>query len=159
MKRSLKVAFAALAMTAVALAADNTIGTWKANIEKSKPAAPPAGVSPITSLTIVREAADGGAKITVKGERADGSKIDNSNTVKYDGKEVPVTATGAAWDTTSFKQVNANTLTEVRTKKGGSYHATVRHVVSKDGKTMTATAKGIGADGKPLMGVNVFDKQ
>jgi hypothetical protein len=157
MKRSLMVAFAILAMTSIALAADNTIGTWKLNTEKSKQ---PSGVSPITSLTIVREAADGGVKLSVKGERADGSKIDASETpMKYDGKEVPVTAGTLLWDTVSIRQVNANTLTEERTKKGGTYHATVRHVVSKDGKTMTSTSKGTGPDGKPFTSINVFDKQ
>jgi hypothetical protein len=35
--------------------------------------------------------------------------------VKYDGKEVPVTAGTLLWDTTSMRQVNANTLTEERT--------------------------------------------
>jgi hypothetical protein len=38
-------------------------------------------------------------------------------------------------------------------------HATVRHVVSKDGKTTTSTSKGTGPDGKPFTSKNVFDKQ
>lgn len=58
-----------------------------------------------------------------------------------------------------MRQVNANTLTEERTKKSGTYHATVRHVVSKDGKTLTSTSKGTGPDGKPFTLINVFDKQ
>ncbi len=57
MKRVLRMTFAAVAMVAGALAADNTLGTWKYNAAKSKPAL---GVSPITNLTITREAADGG---------------------------------------------------------------------------------------------------
>jgi hypothetical protein len=156
MRRSFSVAFAMLAMTTIALAADNTTGTWKLNTEKSKL---PSGMSPITSLTLVREAADGGTKISAKGERADGSKIDSVSSAKYDGKEVSVTGTGTPWDTTSLKQVNANTLVEERTKKGGAYHATVRHVVSKDGKVMTSRAKGVGPDGKPFTSIAVFDKQ
>jgi len=46
------------------------------------------------------------------------------------------------------KQVDADTFTGERSKKGGKYHATVRTVVSRDGKTMTRTVKGTGADGK-----------
>jgi hypothetical protein len=156
MKRILGITLAMLAMAVIAFAADNTVGSWKYNTAKSKAAA---GVSPITNLTVTREAADGGSKITAKGERADGTKIDTVTTLKFDGKPVSVSGTGLTWDTTSIKQVNANTLTEDRSKQGGKYHATVRTVVSKDGKTMTATSKGTGADGKPFTSVAVFDKQ
>ena len=156
MNRVLGITFAALAMAAIAFGADNTLGTWKFNTAKSKQAA---GVSPITSLTVTREAADGGATITAKGERADGSKIDTVTTAKYDGKEVAVTGEGLTWDTTAIKQLNANTLTEERTKKDGKYHATARTVASKDGKTLTATSKGTSADGKAFTSVAVFDKQ
>ena len=41
--------------------------------------------------------------------------------------------------TASIKQVNDNTLTEERSMKAGKYHAVVRNVISKDGKTMTST--------------------
>lgn len=143
-------------MAVVAFGADNTLGSWKYNAAKSKQ---PAGVSPITSLTVTREAIDGGAKISAKGERADGSKIDTTGAVKYDGKPVPVTGTGVTWDTSAIKQADANTLTETRSKQGGKYRSTVRSVVSADGKTMTVTAKGTGADGKPFTSVTVFDKQ
>ena len=157
MKKVLGMSLAVVAMTAIAFGADNTLGTWKYDTAKSKPAA---GVSPITSLTVTREAADGGVKISAKGVRADGSKIDTITTVKYDGKEVAVTgAAPNAWDTTAVKQANANTLTEERSKKGGKYHATVRTVISKDGKMMTSTSKGTGTDGTAFTTVTVFDKQ
>jgi len=156
MKRVLGITFAVLAMAAIAFGADNTLGTWKYNAAKSKPN--PA-VSPIKNLTLTREAADGGVKNSAKGERADGSKFDASYTAKYDGKEVTVTGTNLTYDTIAIKQVNADTLTEERSKKGGKYHASLRTVVSKDGKTMTATQKGTGADGNAFTAVAVFDKQ
>jgi hypothetical protein len=156
MKRVWIVMLALFAAAAIAFAADNTLGSWKYNTAKSKQAA---GVSPITNLIVTREASDGGSKITAKGERADGSKIDTVTTVKFDGKPVSVAGTGLTWDTTSIKQTNPNTLTEDRSKTGGKYHATVRTVVSKDGKTMTSTSKGTGADGKAFTSVAVFDKQ
>jgi hypothetical protein len=147
---------AALAVAVIAFGADNTLGSWKYNAAKSKQ---PSGVSPITNLTVTREAVEGGAKISAKGERADGSKIDSVTTTKFDGKAVPVTGTGLTWDTTAIKRVDANTLTETRSKQGGKYRSNVRSVVSADGKTMTLTAKGTGADGKPFTSVTVFDKQ
>ena len=156
MRNARVFALAVVATVGITWAADNTLGTWKYNTSKSEGAP---GVSPIANLTVTREAADGGVKITAKGGRADGSKIDTVTDAKYDGKPVTVTGSGLTWDTVSIKQVNANTLTEERTKKGGKYHTTVRTVVSADGKTMTSTAKGTGTDGKPVTTTGVFDKQ
>jgi hypothetical protein len=98
-------------------------------------------------------------KVLAKGERADGSKIDTITIAKYDGKEVAVTGTGLTWDITAIRQVNPNTVTEERSKKGGKYHSTVRFVVAADGKTMTATTKGTSSDGKAFTAVAVWDKQ
>ena len=156
MKRVLGITFALFTMAVIAFGADNTLGTWKYNTAKSKRGP---GVSPITNLTVIREAADGGVRNSANGERADGSKINESYTAKYDGKEVAMTGTGLTWDTTAIKKVNANTITEERSKKGGKYHSTVRTVISADGKMMTSTAKGTDADGKAFTAVAVFDKQ
>lgn len=156
MMKTLSWAFAMAATAAVAFGADNTLGSWKYNTEKSRPAP---GVSRIANLTVTREAAEGGVKITAKGERADGSKIDTVTSAKYDRKQVPVTGSGLTWDMTALRQVNENTITEERSKTDGKYHSTARTVVSKDGKTMTSTTKGTGADGKPFKSVAVFDKQ
>src|SRR3954468_6238731 len=86
-----------VALTAVAaLGADNTLGTWKLNVAKSKLASNP---SPLKTLTIVREASGDGVKVTSTGERADGSKVNTSYTAKYDGSESTVTGTGLQYDT------------------------------------------------------------
>ena len=133
--------------------ADNTLGTWKRNIDKSKST----GGRALKSLTTVREAAEGGVKATSTGEYTDGTPINSSYTAKYDGKEYPVT--GAPWDTISVKQIDTNTLTTELKKTGGKFHTKGRTVVSKDGKTMTVTSKGTGEDGKPLTTTIVYDKQ
>ena len=145
-----------LAITTVAaLGADNTIGTWKLNVPKSKYTPEP---MPVKSLTVTREAADGGVKQTAIGELADGTAINASYTAKYDGKDVQV-AGNAPYDTISIKQVNANTFTDERKKTGGPYKATGRTVVSNGGKTMTATTKGTNGQGKEFTSTFVFDKQ
>src|SRR6267154_5585613 len=146
MKRSMRFAFAMAAIATVAFCADNTLGTWKLDPAKSKPAA---GQSPIKSLTVVREAAGDGVKVTVTGEREDKSKIDVSYTAKYDGKEVMLSGSGLPYDMVALKQVDANTVSDVRSKMGGPYKGTGRFVVSDGGKTATLTTKGTGADGKP----------
>jgi hypothetical protein len=155
MRKILTRAFIGLAITTIAVCgADNSIGTWKLNIEKSKYTPAP---FPIKNLTTTREAADGGVKITSTGVQADGTPINSSNTIKYDGKEYPIA--GAPWDTSSMKQVDANTLTSTNTQKHGKYHVTNRTVISKDGKTMTTTSKGTNAEGKPVTATLVYDKQ
>ena len=156
MRTLLTRALVALALTTVAaLAADNTIGTWKLDVAKSKYTPAP---MPIKSLTVTREASDGGVKHTTKGERADGTAINASYTAKYDGKDVQVSG-NSQYDTIAIKQLNANTLTDDRKKTGGPYKATGRTLVSNGGKTMTTTTTGTNADGKEFTQVLVFDKQ
>jgi hypothetical protein len=154
--RFLAVPTVLVAMATIALGADNTIGTWKYNPAKSKVAP---GVPAITNMTATRESTPGGVKITMKGERVDGSKIDNVTDAKYDGKPVSVAGPGLRWDTAAIKQINADTFTEERSKQGGKFHSTVRTVVSKDGKIMTSTTKGSDENGKAFTAVAVFDKQ
>jgi hypothetical protein len=43
--------------------------------------------------------------------------------------------------------------------KGGKEMLHPRLVVSKDGKTMRVTGEGTDAQGKPISGVEVFEKQ
>ena len=143
----------AIAFTALAASGDNSIGTWKLNMAKSK-FTPDA---PVKSLTTTREATSGGVKITTTGEMADGSPLNASAAAKYDGSESA--ATGAPWDTMTIKQVDANTFTGTSRKKDGKYRSTSRTVISKDGKTMTVTSKGANAEGKPFNYVLVYDKQ
>ena len=92
-------------------------------------------------------------------EREDKSKIDTSYSAKYDGKEVTISGSGLPYDTIAIQQVDANTLSDVRSKKGGMYKGTGRWVVSNGGKTATLTTKGTGADGKPFSGTSVYEKQ
>ena len=136
-----------------AFAADNSLGTWKLNIEKSKFSPS----TPVKGLSTTREASDGGIKVTTTGEQAGGTAINSSYVSKYDGSESPVT--GAPYDTISIKQVNANTFSYDAKKKDGKYSVTARSVVSKDGKTMTNTIKGTNTDGKAYRATMVWDKQ
>ena len=143
-----------MAITAIgAFAADNSLGTWKLNMEKSKfsPSAP------VKSLTSTREASDGGVKVTTTGEQANGTPINASYTAKYDGKEYPVT--GAPYDTIAIKQVDTNTFTAMLKNTGTKYIATGLSVISKDGKTMTTTTKGTNAEGNPMNNTMVYEKQ
>src|SRR6516164_1667466 len=116
MRRLVNMALLALAVTTItAFGADNTLGTWKLNVAKSKYTPAP---MPIKGLTVIREASDGGVKQTTTGERSDGTAIQATYTAKYDGKDVQVTG-NSQYDTIAIKQVNANTLTDERKKTTG----------------------------------------
>jgi len=155
-RKQLITVFLILAATALAaFGADNSIGTWKLDVGKSKYTPAP---MPVKSLTVTREASDGGVKQTTTGEQADGTAINASYTAKYDGKEVPVTG-NAPYDTIAVKQANANTLTDERKKTGGPFKATGRTAISNGGKTMTTTAKGTNGQGKEFTQTFIFDKQ
>jgi hypothetical protein len=133
---------------------DNSLGTWKLNVGKSKYTPAPL---PFKSQNTIRSASDGGVKVTSTGVQADGKPLNSSYTVKYDGKDCPVT--GAPFDTIAMKQVDANTLTITAKQAGGKFHATGQTVISKDGKVLTTTVNGKDADGKALSATLVYDKQ
>ena len=154
MRRILARLVIVVAITAVgSFAADNSLGTWKRNTDKTTGSGP----RTVKSLTTVREASEGGVKVTTTGENMDGTPINSSYTAKYNGKDNPVT--GAPWDTISIKQINANTFTREVKKTGGKYHSKGKTVISKDGKTMTLTTKGTNAEGKPTTATIVSEKQ
>jgi hypothetical protein len=149
--------FIGMAITTIGVfGADSTIGTWKFNAAKSTTTS--TSTNPIKSLTsVVESTSDGGVRMTRTGQLADGTLVNYNFTFKYDGKEYPVT--GAPFDTVSVKRIDANTTSFETRKTGGKYHMTGRTVISKDGKTLTQTAKGTDAEGKPVTSTVVADKQ
>jgi hypothetical protein len=144
-----------MAITAIGVfGADSMLGTWKYNAAKSKSTS----TNPIKSATTVLEATpDGGVKMTRTGQLADGTPVNDSYLIKFDGKEYPVT--GAPFDTMSAKRIDANTTSFELRKTGGKFHMTGRAVISKDGKTRTQTIKATDAEGKPVTETQVFDRQ
>jgi hypothetical protein len=62
--------------------ADNSIGTGKRNMEKSKTTPPSSNPNPLTSLTIKLETVDGGVKQTTHGQRKDGATVSDGFTAK-----------------------------------------------------------------------------
>ena len=139
------------------LAADNSIGTWKRNIEKSKASRP--SKNPLKNLTTVREGIEGGVRVTIKGVRVDGSPVEAAYTLKYDGSPTELTGSDGAFDRISVKQVDANTLLIENWKVGGKYRTTGKSVVSPDGQTMTNVSSGTDAEGNPFNLTVVYEKQ
>jgi hypothetical protein len=153
---TLVFAILAITTTMAALEADNSLGTWNANITASKYTPAP---WPVKSLIVVREAVPGGVKVTTTGERTDGTAISTSYAANYDGTPAGVTGTGAPYDTVSIKEVDSNTFMYEAKNTTGKYHASGRIVISNEGKTMTLTATGTDADGKDMTLALVYEKQ
>jgi hypothetical protein len=131
---------------------DAMMGTWKLNEAKSK-----IGAGSPKNNTVVIEAAGENVKVTMDGVDLTGKPTHNEWTGKFDGKEYPVTG-DANSDTRSYKKVDDRTF-EVSAKKGSKVTVSGRVVVSADGKTRTAHAKGTSPSGEKFETTAVYDKQ
>lgn len=147
------LAFAGLAATASAQAADPVFGTWELNLAKStyKPGPPP------KSLTRTYTAAGKGYKFSSTGVDANGKPTAVTFTVDYDGKYHPISGNPAV-DSIMVKRIDANTSESVQ-KLGAKVVTNTSRRVSKDGKVLTSTSSGTNAAGKPYKNVEVFDKK
>ena len=74
-----------------------------------------------------------------------------------DSREHPIVGSPDA-DSQSIKRVDALT-TEGTLKKSGKVVQTVRREITKDGKTMTITFKGVNGRGEAMNNVMVFERQ
>jgi len=140
-------------------------GTWKLNVAKSKfdP-----GPGPKEQIRIHEDAGNGAIKITTKGVGAQGNPTSTTYTYKLDGKDYPVTNTGAppagapapaGPPTISFKAIDAFSVTFTQKSPDGKVVGTGSRTVSKDGKTMTITTKGTNQQGQPTSSSQVWEKQ
>jgi hypothetical protein len=157
MKRLL--AFAAVTVLACAAAttlrAQNPlVGAWKLNVAKSKYNS---GAAP-KSLTRTVEAQGDKMKYSFEGVTADGTAIAYSFTVSYDGKDYPITGSGAPGgaDTITIKQVTPSSYDSIL-KKAGQPVLTTTAQISKDGKTTILTQAGVTGTGPT--NTLVFEKQ
>jgi hypothetical protein len=153
MRRIMTIALlSTLFLGATAFAADAVVGTWKLNVAKSKFS----GTAPKSATRVYAASADG-TTLDQKIVGADGKEMSMHTTIKYDGKDYPVTGNPDG-DTVVAKVIDART-TDFTIKKGGKAVGSVHRVVSADGKTLTVSNKGTHADGKTYDDTLVFDKQ
>jgi len=156
---------------------DPFAGTWKLNVAKSKYNAGTPPKSEVRTYEASFDSAQGkqgkptqqahgepfaarseGEKLTVHGVAVDGSPVEWGYAVRFDGKYYPITGAGPGGaDAIAVRRINPRKV-EATLAKGGKAVETASRVVSEDGKTMTATARRVGASGPPLF-VIVYDKQ
>jgi hypothetical protein len=132
---------------------ERAIGTWKLNLSKSKFTPGPAPQS--ATVTWVR--AGEGVKLTSEGVGADGKPTAFEYDAKYDGKDYPAKGSPII-DAIALQRVDANT-TRRTDKKDGRVVQTITRVMSRDGKSFTATTKGKNAKGEDVHNIAVWDKQ
>jgi hypothetical protein len=143
----------AVVASGVLLAQSNSfVGTWKLSPAKSMVTS---GASP-KEETLTVQMVDDQRQVTVNGTAADGSSI----SIKYEtpAKGGAGKILGGPLDAVSGKRIDDNTYDTIL-MKGGKEMLHHRLVVSKDGKTMRVTGEGTDAQGKPVSGVEVFEKQ
>jgi hypothetical protein len=129
------------------------VGTWKADVAKSKyePGAAP------KNETLRFEPVGDAFKVSLDGVNQQGP-YHSEATGKFDGVDVPVAATPArqAAFTYAFRRFDDRTW-EIEIKVNGERRLVVRNVVSEDGKTMrgvsTVTSRG------QINQVVIYDKQ
>jgi hypothetical protein len=159
MKRVLRfvvvAVFAMVGCATLQAQSNPVVGTWKLNVNKSKfdPGPGP------KSLTRKVEAQGEGVKYTFEGVSADGKPLSYGFSMKFDGKDNPISgsmANGA--ETISATRTDASHYVATL-KSGGKVIGTANVSVSADGKTSTVDATGTNAAGAKTHDVQVYDKQ
>ena len=131
------------------------VGTWKLNVTKSKFDPGPAP----KSLTRTVEAQGDGMKYTFDGIAADGKPVAYGFSLKFDGKDNPISGSmPSGADTISAKRTDSNHYVATL-KKSGKEIGTAKVSVSEDGKVTTVDSTGTTATGAKVHDVQVYDKQ
>ena len=150
--RYAKLTFALLGLTALLIAAEPFAGTWKLNLEKTNYKT---GTAPKEqTLTIAESGSD--LDVTINGTAADGSAIASHYTVPAQGGEGKIIQ--SPYEAVSGKRMGSHER-EITYTKGGKAVLTAHSKISADGKTITVNVKGTDAQGKPVDGIAVYDKQ
>jgi hypothetical protein len=139
--------------TLSAQAVDPRVGTWVLNAAKStyRPGPGP------KSLTVTIEAVGQAEKVTSESVSAAGQKTVTEYTAEYDGKPHPLRGSTLA-NMVTLKRIDAYTTQRTDTQNG-LVKVTHNRVVSKDGKTMTVTTKGVNAQGQATSATVVLEKK
>jgi hypothetical protein len=145
-------------MTAVSSHAQSSapwVGTWKVNLEKSTYSP---GPKPTVAAEVKIEPAPNGMKTTIDGVNAQGEKTHTETVAAFDGKDYPVKGGPNPNATSTLKRIDDRSF-ENQAKVSGKPTVTTRIVISKDGKTLTATQTGTNPQGQAVKNVIVAEKQ
>ena len=148
------VALLLLTVPGTALAADSFVGSYKLNAAKS---ATSGGQLPAEmTLTISEEGSN--LLIASAAKAADGTPIPSDVlTIPKAGGTVRAPQ-GASYEMTRVTRRDPNTI-EMVALQNGKEKTRVKFALSKDGKTLTRSFTSTNAQGKPVNGTSVLERQ
>lgn len=97
-----------------------------------------------------------GEKLIARGIDSDGRPTMVQYTARYDGKDYVITGS-AGGDQISLAHIDKNT-TRSTEKRGGKAVIVSTRTVSKDGKKLTVTTKGMTSKGEVIDSVMIFER-
>jgi hypothetical protein len=148
------VALLLIAVPGSALAADAFVGTYKLNAAKS--ATSGGQLPPEMTLTISEEGNN--LLIATSAKAADGTPIPSDVlTVPKAGGTVRAPQ-GASYDMNRVSRRDPNTI-EMVALQNGKEKTRVKFALSKDGKTLTRSFTSTNAQGKPVNGTSVLERE
>jgi len=127
-------------------------GTWKANLEKSQRAPN----HQFKSLTLRFEMSDGTVILSYSGVNMAGKEESDTREMHPDGKEYPVAQAPGVVEMAKWA---GSHILEAVAKKDEKVIGQSTYQVSSDGRTLTATIKGIDAKGASFEQVIVLERQ
>ena len=136
---------------------DPALGTWKLNVAKSTFTPGP----PIKGDTRSYEVNDEGWLIvTTETIQPDGRKTGVRFAAKFDSKAYPQIGRFAPTVTLiTYEPVDKRTLKYTQRDSSGKVNSTNTRTVSADGKTMTIEQKSTDDKGRPVVNVELFERQ
>lgn len=132
---------------------DPVEGTWALNVAKSSFSPGPVP----KSETRIYTASGSDFRVALKGVDGHGKPTAAQSPYRIDGQDHPIIGSPDA-DSQNLTRVDALTI-EGALKKGGKVVQIVRRTITKDGKTMTITFKGVNALGQTVNNVMVFERK
>jgi hypothetical protein len=127
-------------------------GLWNANLSKSQRHEN----HQFKSATMKFEISDDLVLLTYSGINMAGKEESSKTRIRPDGKEHPVTE---APGVVTISKWTTSHILETVARKDGSVVGESKYEVSKDGKTLTATVKGVDAKGRSFEQIIVFDRE
>ncbi len=135
---------------------DPSIGNWKLNVAKSTFTPGP----PIKGDTRSYDVQDGWLIVTTETMGAGGNRTGVRFAAKFDGKEYPQIGRFAPTVALiSYQPVDKRTLKYTVKDTAGKVTSTNTRTVSADGKTMSIEQKSTDASGRPVLNVELFERQ
>jgi len=153
--KALALALTLIALPSAAIAADPFVGTYRLNAAKSSTTG--GQLPPDLTLTISED--QGNLLIATSGTAANGSPIAaDVLIIPKAGGTIKASEGERNYDSTVVSRKNANTI-DLSALQKGKERTRVKLALSRDGKTLTRSFTSTNAQGKPVSGTSVLERE